>query len=302
MSPGEEAESLLRAFVLYCHAQDWTVAWYLASPRVRDWCRRWGMLAYKVGEEAMVDVNRFTTAGKAGAPVRHAMTRARKGGMCVRCWQGEDLPEGVFAGMKRISRAWQDARHATIQMGFSMGRFPADWSRELLTAVACDDAEQVQAFLTWTPLYQGGGWSLDVMRRAGDAAPGTMELLIAESIDWARQHGHRRMSLGLAPLAGLGAEPDGSIPCLEQATHSTLERIADSLHQRKLFLASYTTLYRFNAKFQPAWEPRYFIVEDGRAIPQALSALMRAMGYTWKSLVRDALSGIRPPHRGQDAR
>lgn len=302
VGPGEEAESLLRAFVLHCSEQDWTVAWYLASPRVCIWCRGWGMPAYKVGEEAVVDVDRFTTAGKVGAPVRHAMTRARKGGVRVRCWQGEDLPAGVFAGMKRVSRAWQDAHDATIQMGFSMGRFPADWSRELLTAVACDDAEQVQAFLTWTPLYQGCGWSLDVMRRAGDAAPGTMELLIAESIDWARQHGHRRMSLGLAPLAALDAESDGSIHGLEQETHSTLERIAGSLYQRKLLLANYTRLYRFKAKFQPTWEPRYLIVEDGRAIPQALSALMRAMGYTWKSVVRDALSGIRPPNRRQDAR
>jgi phosphatidylglycerol lysyltransferase len=302
VGPGEEAESLLCAFVLHCHAQDWAPAWYLAGPRVRAWCRSRGMRAYKVGEEAEVDIARFTTAGAAGAPVRHAVTRARKGGVRVRCWQGEDLPAGVLSGMKRVSRAWQDAHDATIQMGFSMGRFPADWSRELLTAVACDDAGEVQAFLTWTPLYQGCGWSLDVMRRAGDAAPGTMELLIAESIEWAQQHGHRRMSLGLAPLAGLGAQPDGSIHCSEQETHSTLERIAGSLHQRKLFLANYTTLYRFKAKFQPTWEPRYLIVEDGRAIPQALSALMQAMGYTWKSVVREALSGMRPPPRGKDAR
>ena len=302
VGPEEEREAVLLAFAAYCRQQDWTAAWYLASPHVRAWCRQWGMPAYKVGEEAVVDIDRFTTASKVGAPVRHAVTRARRGGVQIRCWHGEDLPAGVFAGMKRVSRAWQAAHDAPIQMGFSMGRFPADWSRELLTAVACDNAGEVQAFLTWTPLYPGCGWSLDVMRRTGEAAPGTMEWLIAESIGWAQRHGHRRMSLGLAPLAGLGAEPDGSIRYLEQETHSTLERIAGSLHQRKLFLANYTTLYRFKAKFQPTWEPRYLIVEDGRALPQALAALMQAMGYTWKSVVREALSGLRPPYRGQDAR
>jgi phosphatidylglycerol lysyltransferase len=302
VGPEEEREAVLLAFASYCRQQDWTAAWYLASPPVRAWCRQWGMAAYQVGEEAVVEIDRFTTAGKVGAPVRHAVTRARKGGVQIRCWHGEDLPAGVFAGMKRVSRTWQEAHDATIQRGFSMGRFPADWSRELLTVVACDQAGEVQAFLTWTPLYQGGGWSLDVMRRAGEATPGTMEWLIAESIGWARHHGQRRMSLGLAPLAGLGAAPEGSTRDLEQETHSPLERLAGRLHQRQLFLANYATLSRFKAKFQPTWEPRYLLVEDGRALPQALAALMQAMGYSWKSVVREALSGLRPPHRGQDAR
>jgi phosphatidylglycerol lysyltransferase len=302
VGPEEEHDALLLAFAAYCRQQDWTAAWYLASPPVRAWGRQWGMPAYQVGEEAVVEIDRFTTAGKVGAPVRHAVTRARKGGMQLRCWQGEELPADVFAGMQRVSRAWQAAQDAPIQRGFSMGRFPADWSRELLTVVACDRAGDVQAFLTWTPLYQGGGWSLDVMRRTGEAAPGTMEGLIVESIAWARHHGQRRMSLGLAPLAGLGAEPDGSIGSVELEPPRPLERLAGRLHQRQRFLANYATLSRFKAKFQPTWEPRYLLVEEGRALPQVLAALLQALGYSWTSVVREALRGLRPSHRGRDAR
>ena len=298
VGPSEEGDALLRAFVTYCRAQDWTVAWYLASPRVRAWCRRWGMSAHKIGEEAVIEIGRFTMVGKIGAPVRHSVTRARRGGMHVQLWQGEELPEAIVAGMKRVSSAWQTAQHANVQMGFSMGRFPADWSPELLTAVACDDAEEVQAFLTWTPLYRGDGWSLDAMRRAEKTEPGTMELLIAESIAWARERGYHHMSLGLAPLAGLGTEPEAALSVGHEST-SALERIAVNLHHRKLFLANYATLFHFKAKFQPTWEPRYLIVEDSRALPRVLHTLMHAMGYSWKSIARDALSGLRTSHGKQ---
>jgi phosphatidylglycerol lysyltransferase len=218
--------------------------------------------------------------------------------MHVYLWHGQELPEIIFANMKRVSHAWQNAHDASVQMGFSMGRFPADWSPELLTAVACDEAGEVQAFLTWTPLYRGDGWSLDAMRRAEKTEPGTMELLIAESIEWARARGYRHMSLGLAPLAGLGTDSEVALS-LGQETTSTLERIAGSLHHRKLFLANYSTLFHFKAKFQPTWEPRYLIVEDSRALPRVLHALMHAMGYTWKSIARDALSGLRTSHGKQ---
>src|SRR5260221_12789337 len=158
------------------------------------------MSADKIGKEAVIDVGRFTTAGKIGAPVRHSVTRARSGGMHVQLWQGEELPEAIVAGMKRVSSAWQTAQHANVQMGFSMGRFPADWSPELLTAVACDDAGEVQAFLTWAPLYRGDGWSLDAMRRAGKTQPGTMEGAIEVSKSWAPERGSHNTPLAVRPL------------------------------------------------------------------------------------------------------
>ncbi|HKB49592.1 MAG TPA: hypothetical protein VKC57_17920, partial [Ktedonobacterales bacterium] len=86
---------------------------------------------------------------------------------------------------------------------------------------------------------------------------------------------------------------------LGQESTSAVERIAGNLHHRKLFLANYATLFHFKAKFQPTWEPRYLIVEDSRALPRVLHTLMHAMGYSWKSIARDALSGLQTSHGKQ---
>ena len=201
---GQEGDlgHLMREFQAFCRRQDWELAIYQASPTTLEYFATSAIHAIKVGEEAIVDTGRFTVQGKIGAPVRHAIARARRGNVTISIWQGEVLSEPIFAGMKRINMAWLKAQHTHGQMGFSMGRFPADWSPDLLTVVAQGEDGDVLAFLTWTPLYRGNGWTLDNMRRAGNTVPGTMEYLIAESLEWARTRGYGTMSLSLAPLVG----------------------------------------------------------------------------------------------------
>src|SRR5262249_25540730 len=205
---------------------------------------RWlGLHAYKIGEEAVVDLRRFTLQGKAGADVRHAVSRARRGGLTACIWQDEAVPEAVFVGMRQVSEAWlevQSGHGAASQMGFSMGRFPTDWSPKLLTAVTLDAEGTVQAFVTWTPLYAGNGWALDNIRRLSNATPGAMELVLAESFSWAKEHGAARMSLGLVPLSGLGAPRSRTAGRRDQSgdvqDSSLFERGAAYLHQRRLLL------------------------------------------------------------------
>ncbi|HEU5439847.1 MAG TPA: phosphatidylglycerol lysyltransferase domain-containing protein [Ktedonobacterales bacterium] len=316
IGPDEELEPLLLAFLAFCKRQDWTPVLYLATPRVQVVCHAWNLHAYKVGEEGIVTATEFSTAGKASAPVRHSVTRARKDGISVRIFRGEPIPEAIWAGMRRVSAAWMELQGTRAQMGFSMGRFPSDWSPELVTAVALAPHGEVQAFLTWTPLYQGNGWSLDNMRRLPDMVPGTMEMLIAESINWARERGYARMSIGLAPLAGLdstlehdlsraaypeahtGVEASAARPGGARASRqdrlSWLERSAGSLYRRKLLLGNYATLYHFKAKFRPEWQPRYLVVTDTAALPKVLLGLMRAQGYTLPHMLSDAAASVRP--------
>src|ERR1700686_5139024 len=101
------------------------------------------------------------------------------------------------------------------------------------------------------------------------------------------------MSLGLAPLAGLGGETL-SATCnpaeCEQRTRSTslLERSAAFLHRRGIVLDTYRSLYAFKAKFQPGWESRYLIVSEGQALPRILLALARLHGTGWGNMLTEA--------------
>jgi phosphatidylglycerol lysyltransferase len=293
IGPADERAAVLDAFLAFCRRQDWTVALYQVSGDVRTYGHARALASFKIGEDSLVDLGAFTLAGKVGAPVRHAVARARRGGVAVRVYHQEALPAADFAAMKRVSAAWLGKRSAASQFGFSMGRFPTDWSPDLLTAVAYDAAGQACAFVTWTPLYAGNGWALDNMRRCAETEPGTMELLLAESIEWARAHGAAHMTLGLVPLAGMSDTPGGeALPDAVTATRA-LERCASYLHRRGLLLGNYRSLYFFKDKFQPAWEPRYLVVSDLRGLPHILWALATVMGDGWRGVAREAWQSVR---------
>src|SRR5258707_14634494 len=136
-----------------------------------------------------------------------------------------------------------------------MGRFPADWSPDLLTVVALGPDGEVQAFVTWTPLYAGDGWTLDNMRRAPEAVPGTMEYLIAASVEWAKARGYRQISLSLAPLADLSDEckelTTAALPRQRRISPSAppLQRRAAYLHRPGLLPGHFHSLYFFEQKF-----------------------------------------------------
>ena len=298
---GQEGDlgHLMREFQAFCRRQDWELAIYQASPTTLEYFASSAIHAIKVGEEAIVDTGRFTVQGKIGAPVRHAIARARRGNVTISIWQGEVLSEPIFAGMKRINMAWLKAQHTYGQMGFSMGRFPADWSPDLLTVVAQGEEGDVLAFLTWTPLYRGNGWTLDNMRRAGNTVPGTMEYLIAESLEWARTRGYGTMSLSLAPLVGLREELQGTnnaiAPPRGRISHSArlFQRSAAYIHRRGLLLGNYRSLYFFKQKFQPTWEPRYLVLSDASSLPRVLVALASVHGMELRTAAHEIWASLR---------
>ncbi len=62
---------------------------------------------------------------------------------------------------------------------------------------------QVQAFCSWLPYKKGTAVALDLMRKRSDAMNGTMDLLLAQSLQQLRATGILEASLGNAPLASV---------------------------------------------------------------------------------------------------
>jgi lysyl-tRNA synthetase class 2 len=47
------------------------------------------------------------------------------------------------------------------------------------------------------------------------------------------------------------------------------------------------SLYRFNAKFFPRWEPRYLVYDGALGLPRAGIAALWAEGQLWKPSLRE---------------
>jgi phosphatidylglycerol lysyltransferase len=126
--------------------------------------------------------------------------------------------------------------------------------------------------MTFIPCYvQGGGWSLDLMRRTGPLPPGSMEFLLATAIQALQAEGCALLSLSLAPLADI--TPDES-----SGTPDVIERARQLVYERFGLTYNFRGLQAFKAKFSPRWEARYLAYPGVAQLPRVLLALLRAHG------------------------
>ena len=264
IGPEEEILPAITQFVAYCQEQDWTIVFWQIRDTLTDLYRRAGLHMLKIGEDPIINTRTFTLAGKAMANVRTSVKRAEKEGLHVVFYRGQVLDADQRTQMEHISHAWLASKGGS-EWGFSMGRFDPCGDPEQVTALAVDAANKVHAFVTFVPIYGRNGWGLDLMRRSKEGAPGTMELLLARSIEYFKCAGADMVSLGLAPLNNIShtdkAFVDNSIDFL---THFFSNQGKDG------------SLFNFKKKFQPCWESRYVVFSNTLNLPKAGWAIYHA--------------------------
>jgi lysyl-tRNA synthetase class 2 len=241
------------------------------------WTREADLSALELGDEAVVDVPQFSLAGRAMRNVRQMVKRIERHGYTCQVRRVGDLTSEEIAHIVHVAAAW---RAGATERGFSMalGRLgdPADADCIVVTAHqtredARDSEAQLRAVLHFVP-WGPDGLSLELMRRDRAADPGLNELLIVAALQAAPQLGVTRISLNFAMFRAALARGEriGAGPVLQ-------------LWRRLLLFASrwfqIESLYKFNAKFQPTWHPRFLIYPTVRDLPRIAVAALEAEAF-----------------------
>ncbi|MCH0540717.1 DUF2156 domain-containing protein [Streptomyces sp. MUM 203J] len=249
------------------------------------WTRETGLDALELGDEAVVDVADFSLSGRAMRNVRQMVKRIERNGYETRVRRVRDLSD---AELERIRLAADDWRGTDTERGFSMalGRVgdPADGNAVIATAHKADEATQtspygdLKAVLHFVP-WGRDGMSLDLMRRDRSADPGMNELLIVAALQASPHLDVARVSLNFAMFRSALARGEklGAGPVL---------RVWRGL---LVFLSRWfqiESLYKFNAKFQPRWEPRFVVYRSTKELPRIGFAAMQAEGFVTVALPR----------------
>ena len=248
------------------------------------WARETGLDALELGDEAVVDTAAFTLEGRAMRNVRQMVKRIERSGYACRVRRVRDLTEDERQQVRLAADAW---RGTDTERGFSMalGRFgeAADGDCVVVTAhkqpeeagarPELGDLRAVLHFVPWGP----EGMSLELMRRDRAADPGLNELLIVAALRHAPALGVRRVSLNFAMFRSALARGErlGAGPVLR------------GWRGLLVFLSRWfqiESLYRFNAKFQPEWVPRFLVFPNSRDLPRIGLAIMQAEGFVTLAL------------------
>ncbi|MGW1722246.1 phosphatidylglycerol lysyltransferase domain-containing protein [Streptomyces sp. NPDC002306] len=267
----------IERFMDEAKAHSWTPAVMGCSETGGEvWTRETGLDALELGDEAVVDVADFSLAGRAMRNVRQMVKRIERAGYETRVRRVRDLGQ---AELERLRLAAEDWRGTDTERGFSMalGRIGDASDGDCLIATAHKaEAEpgphgDLKAVLHFVP-WGRDGVSLDLMRRDRAADPGMNELLIVAALQAAPKLGIARVSLNFAMFRSALArgEKIGAGPVL---------RVWRGL---LVFLSRWfqiESLYKFNAKFQPRWEPRFVVYRASADLPRIGFAAMQAEGF-----------------------
>ncbi|CAL9503348.1 hypothetical protein SUDANB151_03458 [Streptomyces sp. enrichment culture] len=289
----------IERFMDEARAHSWTPAVMGCSETGGEvWTRETGLDALELGDEAVVDVADFSLAGRAMRNVRQMVKRIERAGYETRVRRVADLSEAELDRVRRAADAW---RGTDTERGFSMalGRIgdPSDGDCLIATAHKQDpepgEYGDLKAILHFVP-WGADGASLDLMRRDRAADPGMNELLIVAALQAAPRLGIARVSLNFAMFRAALArgEKIGAGPVL-RAWRGLL-----------VFLSRWfqiESLYKFNAKFRPRWEPRFVVYRRSADLPRIGFAAMQAEGFVTVPLprfLRHRTPGRRPcPHQ-----
>jgi lysyl-tRNA synthetase class 2 len=266
VGPRDALPELLRELSEYADRRGLTIAALGVSRRNRPLFEQLGLRSLYLGDEAIVDTNAFSLEGRAIRKVRQSVSRLQKAGFGATLYDVSQLDEPTLAELESVAARW---RGSAPERGFSMAfdTLRCRDTQDVRVVVARDAAGRVRGFLQFVPTYGRAAMSLASMRRDRDTPNGLTEFLVVRAVELMRERGVREVSLNFAAFARVIGSPHG----VAERTARAVLLLADRFFQIE-------SLYRFNAKFFPTWEPRYFLYDGFRNLPRAGLAALRAEG------------------------
>ncbi|ANY10127.1 hypothetical protein AFB00_16675 [Pseudonocardia sp. HH130630-07] len=259
----------IESFLASCTRYGWSPAVLGCSERGATAWAKAGLDALELGDEAVLDTTAFTLDGRPMRGVRQTVNRMQRIGHTVAVTRLADCTGEERTDLAARALRW---RGEEPERGFSMASSrvadPADPDAVVVTAARDGAPSGMLQLVPWGP----DGLSLDLMVRDPGADNGINELMIAGLMAAAPGLGVRRVSLNFAVFRSAleRGERIGAGPVAR--TWARLLRVASRWWQ-------IDSLYRFNAKFRPAWHPRYVLFPAVRDLPRILLVALEAEGF-----------------------
>jgi lysyl-tRNA synthetase class 2 len=260
-----------------------------ASERICALYEELGLRTIYLGDEAIVDIQSFSLEGRPIRKVRQSVTRLTKAGFTAEAHRVSELdPQTVH----EVELVLERGREGAPERGFSMAMdsISGDHEIETLVVLARDGEDAIKGVLHFVPCYGRSAVSLSFMRRDPATPNGLTEFLVVKAIELLRERGVDEMSLNFAAFAKWMHTPE-----------RRWERALGKLITLGNPYFQIESLYRFNAKFFPRWEPRYLVYEGLCGLPRAGLAALWAEGQLPKPEVPrpSSLTGTRQVARAR---
>ena len=263
IAPENRIADTITEFANFCAQADWSPVFHQATPDFWPIYQSLGFRRLKLGDEAIVDLTKFTLEGRSQKELRHAVRRLERDGYHLEYVEPPASDE-VVSQMKEISDDWLINR-GHRERRFTLGRFEDRYVRDTKLLVTLDPRGNPVAFVNLVPSSRPGEATIDLMRQRASAPNGVMDFTFVRLFTDSKEQGFTRFSLGLAPMSGF--QPDEVAGVEEKIVHYFFSRMN--------FWFNYQGLRRYKAKFATIWEPRYLVYQNPADLGRIALAIRR---------------------------
>lgn len=268
----DRVPGLIRAFLERCDDFGGTPVFYEIGRDHLHHYADFGLTFVKLGEEARVDLAKFTLTGGAASRHRQALRRVEKEHATFRI-----IPSGESAAIMPALRAVSDRWLGTkpSEKGFSLGFFDEIYLARFPIAVIERDGQVLAFANVWTSA-QREELSVDLMRYDDDIAPkGVMESLFVHLMVWGQEQGYHWFSLGMAPMSGFERSPVAPL----------WTTVGAFLYEHGEAVYNFQGLRLFKEKFDPVWEPHYLAYPGGLSLPRVLADVTALIAGGYRNMI-----------------
>lgn len=258
--------SLIEQFRQHCANRGWRIAVLAASERHRALWTSPGaapkFCSVAIGRDVVLRVDSFDMAGRQFRNLRQAVNRTYNAGLTTEVIPERELTVELRAELIQIAKR---VHGRNTERGFSMildhlldGRYPG-----ILIVIARGKDGEVQGFARHAVAGNGTEISLDMAWRRERSPNGIDERLGVAMLEYARDHGGRRVSLAFAAFPEL----------FEEENRGWVGRVVYRLIHLGDPVLALESLYRYLRKFHALDERRYVLL-DFKMLPIAAFALL----------------------------
>jgi phosphatidylglycerol lysyltransferase len=249
VGPAEDREAVIRAFLNWSTKNGWLAV--VMMPDDTSIYTQHGLALLKVGEEAIVDLDRFATKTFGAKYFRYVRRKFEGEGYQVQQIK-PPISNLVLNEVENVSRKWLTLPHHR-EYGFLQGRFDRSYLEKCTLYVLREADGTMVAFVNEVPSYHLGEANFDMMRHIPGLHWGTMDYLFAQMMVSMKNEGYRTFNFGVAPFVGIGNRPNATLT--EKTVNQLFERLDWFVHSKGI--------KQYKVKFDPEWRDSFVAYQGG---------------------------------------
>lgn len=230
-----------------------------------------GLTLLKMGEEACVELRKFSLEGSHRKGLRNVMNKLSQEGWEFEVIAQENVPP-LLPTFRAISDSWLNARN-TREKRFSLGNFNEAYLQRTPIGLVRQHDEIVAFANIWLTATKEEV-SIDLMRYSEHAPKSVMDFLFLNLLFWGKAQGFHWFNLGMAPFSGME----------DRQLAPLWNRLSAFIYKHGEDFYNFQGLRQYKDKFDPLWEPRYMAVPGGLTLPLILKDV--------SSLISGGLKGV----------